>query len=159
MTAPNPGRTVPVPTGPTYSSPSPEAELHMDMVNLWTIGKTTIPGQVDELADALDKISNALESIELNWAGDSQKQAQEINERWQNCARALFGTKEHPEVGVLNRIAGGLQGAALNYHSVEEHTIEMWQKYIDLLNQMLAGQSPGDSGGGGGQQSPPISEV
>lgn len=154
MTSPTGG--APVPTGTTYSSG--DADLQMDLTGVWAIGKNTIPGYVDELVDALDRITNALESIELNWAGSSQREAQDINDRWQACARSLFGTKQQPEVGVLNRIAGGLQGAALNMSVAESQIVDLWQKYIDLLNKMLAGQDPGDTAGGG-EHTPPISEV
>ncbi|MFJ6199224.1 hypothetical protein [Micromonospora sp. NPDC092111] len=157
----SPTGAVAVPTGPTYSAASPEADIMMDMTGLWAIGRNTIPGHVSELVDALDKISNALDSIRLNWAGASQKEAQDINDRWQACARSLFGTKQQPELGVLNRIAGGVQGAALNMSVAESHIVELWQKYVELLNQLLAGQDTGDSGGGGGgaAPTPPITEV
>jgi hypothetical protein len=158
MTSPHPVPTARVPTGPTFSSASPEADLRMDLTAIWTIGKTRIPEYVEELADALDKITKALDSVQLNWAGESQKEAQDINDRWQACAKALFGTKQHPEIGVLNRIAGGLQGVALNMSATESLLVDMWQKYINVMNQLLAGQDPGGSGGGGAA-SAPISEV
>lgn len=155
MTSPTPA---PVPTAVTYSTASPEADLAMDMQWMWMIGKSQITDYVNDLVDALDKISTALQSIELNWVGDSQKEAADINQRWQDCAASLFGTKKHPEVGVLNRLGAGIQGAAINYDETEKQIVLMWQQYVDLLNQLLAGQQPSTSGGDG-QQSPPIVEV
>jgi hypothetical protein len=155
MTSPTPA---PVPTGATYSTANPEADLNADLHWLWMIGKDQITDYVDELVDALDKISDALQAIELNWVGDSQKAAADINDRWKACATSLFGTKKNPELGVLIRLGAGIQGAAINYDMTEKQIVAMWQQYIDLLNQLLAGQQPSTSGDDG-QQSQPIVEV
>jgi len=151
-------KPAPVPTAATYSAANPEADLNMDLHWMWMIGKSQITDYVDDLVQALDKISAALQSIELNWVGDSQQQAADINHRWESCATSLFGTKKNPELGVLNRLGAGIQGAAINYDETEKQLVAMWQQYLDLLNQLLAGSQPGSSGDGG-QQSPPIVEV
>ncbi|MFF5076581.1 WXG100 family type VII secretion target [Actinoplanes sp. NPDC000266] len=145
-------------TGDTYTDPS--ADILMHLVDLWTVGKTTIPGHVDELADALSAIIDALDAVELNWAGDSQKAAQDVNTRWKAAVTSLFGTKKNPGQGVVSRIAGGIQGAALNLSTTESSVVDLWQSYISKLEDMLAGRPPGDTpGGGDGEQSVPISEV
>jgi hypothetical protein len=154
MTAPTPGGGL---TGSTYSSTAPEAELTMDLVDLWTIGSSTIPGYVEELVDALDKIMAALKSLELDWAGAGARGAHDINERWAASATALFGTEKNPGAGVLSRIAGGVTGAALNMNVAETEIVALWQKYIDLMRQVLASQDGGDTAAA--DHTPPISQV
>ncbi|GAA0486359.1 hypothetical protein Ade02nite_10110 [Paractinoplanes deccanensis] len=144
-------------TGDTYTDPA--ADILMHLTALWTVGKTTIPGHVDELADALGAIIDALDAVELNWAGDSQKEAVDVNNRWKTAVTSLFGTKKNPGQGVISRIAGGLQGAALNLSTTESSVVDLWQTYISKLEDMLAGRPPGDAPGGDGEQSVPISEV
>ncbi|MFI7608274.1 WXG100 family type VII secretion target [Micromonospora sp. NPDC049366] len=147
-----------MPVGTTYSSASPEAELKMDITDFWAAGRVTIPGHAEELIDALDRISDALGSIEVNWVGESQRAAQDLNDRWRACTTALFGTRENPGAGILNRIAGGMQGAALNLDTVETKIIELWQQYIDLMSQMLAMKDEG-SEGEPSTETEPISQV
>jgi hypothetical protein len=149
---------VPVPTAGTYSTAAPEADLNMNMTGLWAVGTHQLPDCVEQLADALENIATALDSVELNWAGESQKEAQDINDRWRACAVALFGSKKQPEHGVLNRIAGGVKVAALNYSLTETKIVEMWRDYTKRLKGLLNNEGPPDTGGGG-KQSEPISEV
>lgn len=155
--ASSPAKPPGVPSGSTYSQGNPQAGITMDLSALWQVGKTTIPGYVTALTDALEKISKALGDIELNWAGDSQKEANDFNTRWQNCANALFGTKKDPERGVLNRLAAGVQGAVLNYDNTEGEVVAMWKQYTDMLTLLANGSTP--ESGRDGSGTPPISEV
>jgi hypothetical protein len=148
--------SMPKPTGDQYAHAGSHVDMDLDVV--WSVGKTKIPEYVDQLGDAMNKIVNAMDSIKINWVGESAKEAAEIVDDWQNIADSLFGTAKHPELGVLNRMAGGLQGAVINLNNAEKAIVASWEKFAQQLRDILSNV---ESAGGGNapQQSEPISEV
>jgi hypothetical protein len=148
--------TVPTPTGSTYSQGGTQIEMDLDAV--WDVGKNRIPALIEELGDCLDKIADAMNAIQINWVGDSAKEADDLNDRYQQVQNSLFGTKKNPEMGVLNRIAGGLEGAVLNLNRAENQIDDAWKTYYDQLYEYLT-ESGTDPGGDGSVQSKPIIEV
>lgn len=134
--------------------------LVMDMPAMYRLATTDLPADVTDLTTALGTISTSLNSIKLNWAGDSAREMTAILDRWAACATALFGTEKNPEQGVLSRIAEGLAAAVTNYARTDELVGQLWKEYVDLLNSLLNGGGETPAGGdGGGQDSLPISQV
>jgi conjugal transfer/entry exclusion protein len=78
-----------------------------------------IKHEVQNVQDYLQVVQNALLSLNLAWAGESADEANDFNNRWQRTMDGVWGTKEHPETGVLNSIIGGLSTATNNYGTVE----------------------------------------
>jgi hypothetical protein len=150
-------KTVPTPTGSKYTQGGTQIEMDLDAV--WDVSKTKIPALVEEIGDCLDKIADAMNEIRINWVGDSAREADDLNNRYQQVQNSLFGTKKNPEMGVLTRIAGGLQGAVLNLNNAENQLDEAWKTYHDQLYEYLTETVASDTGGDGSMQSKPIIEV
>ncbi|GLZ16206.1 hypothetical protein Acsp04_64410 [Actinomadura sp. NBRC 104425] len=83
-----------------------------------------------EIADALDRIVQSLNALTATgWQGMTQQEAEDFNNRWMEVMKALFGTKENPESGVLNAIASGIGTAGDNYDKGETGLTDIWAKF------------------------------
>lgn len=156
MTNPNPVPQMPKPTGDTYAHGGSHVDMDLDVV--WNVGKTKIPEYVDQLGDAMNAIVDAMNKIKVSWVGDSSKAAQDVVQHWQTIQESLFGTEKKPEIGVLNRMAGGLQGGVQNMNAAEKAIVQSWEIFAQQLRDVLNNVASGDGGSGGSQQSDPISE-
>jgi hypothetical protein len=99
------------------------------------------------VADSLTNIVNTLSALHLGWAGKTSEEAKDFGDKWDRVAEELFGTKDHPEKGVLNAIAGGVLTVA-DLFSKTEHTLA---DFFNKFSQALT------SGGDGGSDTPPQS--
>jgi hypothetical protein len=130
-------------SGATYSaSGGAEVALAMDIQSLFAIGQNNIPALVEMLVEALGTINDALNALNIAWAGDAKNAAQDINDRWQACATAMFGSQKTPELGVLNRIGSGILSAASNYDLAETSLIQLYTLYNQMLTDLQQGTTP-----------------
>ncbi|MEU6206547.1 hypothetical protein ABZ814_23530 [Micromonospora musae] len=151
------------PTGETYIGGG-GGHLVMGIGELHVLATHTIVAKVDDLVHALDTVGKTLESLKLSWAGDAKKEAEALLARWTEVSDAIFGTKKHPEKGVLMRIAGGVENAAYAYNQSESAVQGSWRKLHDDLQTILAGGTPAAADGtdgsrGDGDLQPPIYEL
>jgi hypothetical protein len=154
--APQPG----APTAPTYSSYASEVPLAMDIQSLFALGQNQIPFCADMLADALQKIGDTLSNLNQDWAGPSQQDQQDINDRWNAAGVSMFGTQSQPELGIVNRIGAGIESAASNYDLAETVLVQLYQTYTQSIMDLLQGVTPPpDSGDSADAGLPPITEV
>jgi uncharacterized protein YukE len=148
-----------VPSPETYVD-SGQGHLTMAVSELHMLATQTLMGKVDDLVDALDTIAKTLENLKLSWAGDAKNEAQALLDRWTQVSNAIFGTKKHPDKGVLARIAGGVENAAFAYNQTETVVQASWRKLHLDLETILAGNTPGGDGSqGDGDLQPPIYEL
>jgi uncharacterized protein YukE len=117
------------------------------------------------VADSLTNIVNVLSDLHLGWAGKTSQEAKDFGDKWDAVAEELFGTKDHPEKGVLNAIAGGVLTVA-DLFSKTEHTLA---DFFDKFSQALTGGGSEHTladlfdklsqalTGGGGSDTPPQS--
>jgi len=135
-------------------------ELHMDVTTTWQKA-VELQTHCDDLADAHNKLQDALDAITHNLDGETQREiADFFKNYWNPAFTALFGPTDAPKLGVLSRMVVGLKTAALNYDQTETDIGDAWQKYTDLLNSLLGGSPPGkQTGGSDSSDQPPISEV
>ncbi|GHJ23269.1 hypothetical protein [Streptomyces albus] len=98
----------------------------------------------DQVAGRIHHISEILNSLHLQWQGESAEEQKDISDRWLRVFSALFGTKDHPETGVLNALVGGVQKAAGNFGQADDHAWKMFNDYHMALtappmDQIIAG--------------------
>lgn len=149
-----------IPTGESYISGDDGGHLMMHISELNTLAGTTVPDKAQDLADAINAIADALNGLELSWAGDAKDEAKKLIDRWQTASDQVFGTSDGKKRGVLNALAGGLEVAASVYNQSEMSIAGSWDELQLTLTGVLQGV-PSDStdSGGSSDQSPPISEV
>ncbi len=100
----------------------------------------SVTDAVTGIGDALSAIQDALNALMLpwtgdpSWSGDSANLAQQMNDRWDAVATKLYGTKDDPDKGVLNRVAGGLSAAALNYSTMERAVDTMFTQFGNAVS-------------------------
>lgn len=83
----------------------------------------------DQVAGRIHHINEILNSLHLQWQGESAEEQKDISDRWLRVFSALFGTKDHPETGVLNALVGGVQKAAGNFGQADDHAWKMFNDY------------------------------
>jgi hypothetical protein len=142
------------PTGDVYAR-NDGGSLTMSIAEMRTLGRVTVPAQIKELADSLDRILQALDALDINWVGEAKEEAQRITDRWTLCAANLFGTTKHPAEGVLTRVANGILQAAANYDRSEQIIADAWREYYNLLMALRNGDTPQ---GGGDRHEPVIDQ-
>lgn len=120
--------------GDTYISPSRLNKAVNDLADL-----------AESVGDSIDRIDNTLDKLALGWAGKTRQESENFSNRWNEVMRDLFGTKEDPNRGVLNRIANQVGTAARNYNRAEGGLADLWAQFGAKL-----------SGDGGSEQSPAI---
>ncbi|MEV5704151.1 hypothetical protein [Actinoallomurus sp. NPDC052274] len=100
------------------------------------------------VADYVGRISDTLKSLNLNWQGETQKEADDFSSRWTAVMGEVFGSEDRPEDGVLNAMAQGIATAVNNYNKAEFGIISAWSKF--------AGSLPTDGQGGSSKPSDDI---
>lgn len=146
-----------IPTGPTYAQ-GDNGHLTMGVGELHMLAAHTLTEKAETLIGALEAIGVALKDLEISWAGEAKDEAQRLLDQWSTVSESIFGSKQHPQNGVLSRLIGGLESAAYTYNHTETIVQTSWNKLYSELNTIVSGGQP-SGGGGDGQQSPPISEV
>jgi hypothetical protein len=95
-----------------------------------------------DIADPLLNIVNVLQDLHLGWAGKTSEEAKAFGDQWDRVAEEPFGTKEHPENGVLNAIAGGVLTVASLFAQTEHQLADFFDKFAQAL---LADGGGGDT--------------
>lgn len=128
------------------------SSVNYDQVSVYSVDPATMKSKLDNMQsevqnvqDYLQSVMDALSSLDFSWAGESADDANDFNNRWVHTMEQVWGTEEHPEIGVLNAILNGLGTAIDNYGSAESGL-------RDAFNQMLQ-----DFGGDGDGQPTPSS--
>ncbi|MCO6000324.1 WXG100 family type VII secretion target [Actinoallomurus rhizosphaericola] len=95
---------------------------------------TSLSKCAQEIADSITRIENALKSLTLNgWAGKTQQEADDFNNRWVKVMGDLFGSKDKPNDGVLNAMANGIYTAVKNYDEAEYGLVDVWKRFAGKL--------------------------
>ncbi|MEV4346915.1 hypothetical protein AB0J83_20860 [Actinoplanes sp. NPDC049596] len=145
-----------LPDGGTYVQGS-KGHLDMSIGELHMLSTHTLTAMTEELVGALSKINDALNDLQISWAGEAKAEADKLLDRYDVVSTAIFGTAKEPEKGVLNRLVAGLGHAASSYNSHEKVIEAGWTDLRDKFRVLLGGGTL--DGGGGGGDSPPITEV
>jgi uncharacterized protein YukE len=93
----------------------------IDPQTLVTIGNN-LKDLGQAIADSIDRINNTWTELKLGWMGKTSEEAKDFIDRWNAVMNELFGTKEHPESGVLNAIVNGVLMTA-GIFGQTEHTL------------------------------------
>lgn len=101
---------------------------------------------ITDVVNQLQDIQTALQGLQLSWTGSSANMMQQFNDRWNSAATSLFGTKDDPAEGVLNRLVGGVQSASQNFTASD-----------DWVATAFSGLTNSLSGGGSAPSGPPQS--
>ncbi|MFJ3639690.1 WXG100 family type VII secretion target [Streptomyces sp. NPDC090108] len=94
---------------------------------------------VGDIGDDLNAITDQLNQLLVSWTGDSSsaaKEAQDFNDRWTDVWTRLYGTKDNPEKGVLNRLVAGIETAAVTYSRGERGVSDAWSRWQAALEGM-----------------------
>ncbi|MDN3357277.1 hypothetical protein [Actinomadura sp. DC4] len=94
------------------------------------------------IADSLGVIVDALQSLNLGWAGKTAQEANDFGDRWTAVAKELFGTDDHPEDGALNIVLDGVYIVASLFAGAEQGL----KDFFTDMTTALAGDGGGDSG-------------
>lgn len=100
----------------------------------------------ENIKNALDRIITTLGALQVDWAGPSQKEQTQVSERFGAVSTAVLGSKDKPEVGVLNAIIGGLGTAGSNYGKAEAGLVDVWNQFASKI---------GSGGGKSSKDTPP----
>jgi uncharacterized protein YukE len=86
------------------------------------------------VADSLSRIQTTLESLVLDsWKGESQQEATDLANRWNDVMTDLFGTEDKPDDGVLNALADGVSSASGNFTKAEDGVIGIFNEFFSNL--------------------------
>jgi hypothetical protein len=94
----------------------------------------------NDVADSLGVIESSFAALQLGWAGKTADEAREFGNRWEGVMKELFGSKDHPAMGVLNAIVDGLLIARGNAAKTEDGLLQFFKQFGEHL------ASGGDSG-------------
>jgi len=120
----------------TYTDPIPanydSSSISVDPGGLNSCSDA-ITAQVQDIANYLGNINNALSNLALSWAGQAANAASTYNTDWASVVQALFGTQDDPSTGALNILVGGLSSAAQNYSAAEAAIAKMFTDYSNAF--------------------------
>ncbi|MET7695302.1 WXG100 family type VII secretion target [Streptomyces sp. NPDC005483] len=91
-----------------------------------------------EVGDAIEAIADASFQLQLGWAGRTAAEAESFGDRWNTVMRELFGSKEEPEKGVLNVMAGVVEMVAVTFSQTE---VKLEQSFRDFSSALGSGDS------------------
>lgn len=103
----------------------------------------------ESIATALENIKNALNALQLDWAGPSQQEQEEVSQRFTTVGNAVLGSKEKPEDGVLNAITHGIGLVGNNYGKAEAGLVDVWNGFASKVG------GSGDEGTPPSENAPP----
>jgi hypothetical protein len=122
-------------------------------VDPWVLHAASVntSAAVKSIGDVMTAVTARLNELRLSWTGDSQEQAEKFNNDWNALVKRLFGTQEHPEVGILNRFCSGLEAAAVGYSRGERAVSDSFAMFQGLMEGMdpASFQKQGDKDLGG----------
>ena len=131
----------------TYTDPIPanynDSSISVDPGGLNSCADA-INTQIQDIANALTNINNALSGLTLSWVGQAADSASTYNTEWTNAVQALFGTQNDASTGALNILLSGLSSAAQNYSANEAAIEKMFNEYA---NGFSASSSSSSSSG------------
>jgi uncharacterized protein YukE len=107
-------------------------------VDPWVLhsSASAIHDAVFGINDDMTAITNKLNELRLSWVGDSSERSQKFQHDWNDIWQRLYGTKEHPEHGILNRFASGLAAAAVGYSRGERAVSDSFARLEAALEGM-----------------------
>ncbi|MEV6537137.1 hypothetical protein AB0M86_47660 [Streptomyces sp. NPDC051639] len=114
------------------------ATIDVDPYTLHTAYSAVLDA-ISAISDDLNAITDQLNQLLVSWTGDSSgaaKEAQDFNDRWTDTWTRLYGTKDNPEKGVLNRLVSGLETAAVTYSRGERGVSDSWARWQAALAGM-----------------------
>jgi hypothetical protein len=119
----------------------PRIKADYDAANLYA-DPDGIKGRADALlnlgkdvAESLENIEKTLSGLHLGWAGQTADEAKDFGDRWETVMKELFGSKDHPETGVLNAIVDGLLTARGNFANAEDALLKFFRDFGDQLGK------------------------
>ena len=119
---------------------------HVDSLTVDPVTLTTRGNNLKDLgqtvADSLDRINGIWNDLKLGWMGKTADEAKDFIDRWNAVMGELYGSKEHPENGVLNEIVTGVLTVAWIFGQTE-HTL--FQFFTDFQHGLAGGGSSGDT--------------
>jgi uncharacterized protein YukE len=106
-------------------------------VHPWTLHASASAAQaaIAGIGDDMTDITHRLNELLVSWTGDSKSAAHEakaFNDEWNSVVNSLYGTKKNP--GILNRLASGLNTAAVTYSQGERAIADSWNRLSDALS-------------------------
>ncbi|MGW7572111.1 WXG100 family type VII secretion target [Streptomyces tendae] len=111
--------------------------ISLDPREIDGIAKALI-AHANSVADTLEAIGNVAFELRLGWAGETAKEAKAFQDRWNAVMQQLFGSKKHPDSGVLNVMAGAVKKVAIGYSNTE---MELEKAFRDFSNSLAGGGS------------------
>jgi uncharacterized protein YukE len=109
------------------------ANLYVDPDGLKTKADALL-AQAENTAQSLENINNTLSALQLGWAGKTADEARDFGNRWEAVMKELFGSKDHPETGVLNAIVDGLLATRGNFSKTEDALVQLFTQFGNDLS-------------------------
>lgn len=110
------------------STPRPPADYNAITITVTPedllTAATTASAAIVRIVHSLSDINDTLGELQLGWAGDTAKKAQEFSDQWSACMTEMFGRKDHAADGILNRLVDALAGARGNYDATETFIVD-----------------------------------
>jgi uncharacterized protein YukE len=88
---------------------------------------------ISGINDDMTAITNKLNELRLSWVGKSSDEADKFNKDWNDIWKRLYGTKDDPDQGILNRFASGLTTAAVTYSRGERAVSDSFARFQAAL--------------------------
>jgi hypothetical protein len=96
---------------------------------------TSLGTHAQDVVDSLNRIEKTLQSLTLNdWAGKTQQEADDFNNRWAKVMGDVFGSKDKPDDGALNALIDGLATAVKNYDEAELGLTDIWKQFAGKMS-------------------------
>jgi hypothetical protein len=116
-----------VPPPENYNSAA--LSIRVDPLTLWRYATVDLKDQGTVVAEAIGRIHNIWQGLELGWAGQTAVEAQDFGNRWVASITGLFGTEGDEDSGALVRLQKAVAQAAINY-AVTEDTV--WRMFTEF---------------------------
>ncbi len=100
--------------------------IQVDPDAMYTDATTTMRTHGESIADSISSINDTWNGLKLGWMGRTADEAQSFNDEWNAAIKSLFGTKDDPSTGVLNKIEVAVHYASVNYGVAEDVVVKMF---------------------------------
>jgi hypothetical protein len=117
--------------------------IEVDPGVIYAYGTKYLPQSVENIAVCLKAIADIWDGLNLGWVGRSKEEADDFNARWNSATTKLFGTKEHPEIGVFYRIGMAAGTGASNYGNADQCVMSMFESITQSLHYPSGTSSSG----------------
>jgi hypothetical protein len=121
-----------------------DVTIQVNQLQMWQSGTFTIPAYMLSISNSINKIVDTWNGLKDNWLGATADEAQAFDESWSSSIKALFGSEEQPDSGILTRIAAAVQIAASNYDSTEVAVQHMFSEFLGNILAHPDGNAPPD---------------